>query len=822
MMMRSRLVAFASVLTVGSVAFADPDPRGVELVRLLGPRAGAAFAPVSGQIGALVVLPQGQSAASLGLEEVAPGIGQLRADPASLIVYADAHPDLRMEITPPARMMLDHARFSTQLFQSQLVTHATGKGVAIGVADTGLDVTLSDFRDPATKKSRVAWYLDLSMKPLGLHTDLEQKFGLKDDKGQVVAGAVLSGADIDARIAAGEQVPIDEVGHGTHVTSIAASEGGTTTYGGFAPEATLIIARVSRVASTSFEDADILTGAQFIFERADAMKVPVVANFSLGSDFGPHDGSILWEQVLASNVGPAHPGHAIVVAAGNSGSIVDTPIHQNVYVSHGSKVRVPITSAGAQRGTVQVWVTEHVGATLSIGLDGPDGTWISPVANGDQVGKNTKDYNAGVIHGSGAKGSAVPAGSLGATVVWSGKWPAGSYAVTLQGEGSAELYLDGSGDANLFGSTPTSFTIGVREGTVGLPATHPDLIAVGATVNREGWKSISGQSLTLGVTQLDRTGRVRDPRQTEGLRPVDGDVAAFSGAGPNALGVPKPDILAPGGIVVAAMSQQALPGIPTSIFTSTTCPRDKSGNPGDSRCLQVDAHHAMSSGTSMAAPMVAGIAALLYERDPTLTQDTVRALLQAGAHRVRGAAPFYDQAGPGEVDVLGALGALDDLKNPKSSLPDRDSSWMSLSEDFVTADGSIPLTVILELRSADGHRGSLFDASRLQPKVLLLSRPLPVLPEIRRASAPGLFSYEVRVPAGLGGESLTVGALFDGVDIVTPVTIPIATDAWSSSYAPHTKGGCFVGAPTPSQSSDGLVALCGILVTYIARRKAKR
>ena len=34
------------------------------------------------------------------------------------------------------------------------------------------------------------------------------------------------------------------------------------------------------------------------------------------------------------------------------------------------------------------------GASLSVGLDGPGGTWLSPVKGGDSGGKNTSDYNA--------------------------------------------------------------------------------------------------------------------------------------------------------------------------------------------------------------------------------------------------------------------------------------------------------------------------------------------------------------------------------------------------------------------------------------------
>ncbi len=67
---------------------------------------------------------------------------------------------------------------------------------------------------------------------------------------------------------------------------------------------------------------------QFLFDRADFMKKPIAVNLSLGSDFGPHDGTMAWEETLASYVGPGFPGHALVAAAGNSGDITSAPVHR--------------------------------------------------------------------------------------------------------------------------------------------------------------------------------------------------------------------------------------------------------------------------------------------------------------------------------------------------------------------------------------------------------------------------------------------------------------------------------------------------------------
>jgi subtilisin family serine protease len=634
----------------------------------------------------------------------------------------------------------------------------------------------------------------------------------------LIAGAVLTGAEIDVILGAKQQAPGDEVGHGTHVTSIAAGNGGQnphTPYSGMAPGAKLVFARVTRDASDSIENDDLVHGVEFLFDRGDAEKKPISVNLSLGSDFGPHDGTFLWETALASYVGPDKPGHALVVAAGNSGSIVETPIHQSVHVADGSRVRVPVTTGGATNGSVQVWVSMRDGATLNVGLDGPDGQWIAPIGDGQDAGRSQSGYNAGVVNGASAQNSQVPKGSRGAYVAWSGAWPGGDYNIVLEGQGTADLYLQAGGDAGSGTSKPTAFTAGVREGTINLPATHPSVLAVGCTVNRPKWVSIDKAEVSLHVPLLDEVGGQALPGHPSRVL-ADGEICWFSSAGPTVTGVPKPEISAPGGLVVAAMAKQATPGTPGSIFTNPSCPPATKGGDPDPKCLQVDPYHGVAVGTSMSAPLVAGAVALLFERDPTLTQDKIVALLQAGAHAFRGASPYDDQGGPGELDVAGALDALEQMKSPKAFLPSYDKSWVTLSADYAAADGSTPLTVILELRTADGkHRADLL-GDRLQSVVKLDGQPTNPIAITRRA--PGVYTYVVDVPPGLGGSSLTLGATFDGNDIVPPKTIPIATDIWSSEYATVPKGGCTAAGARPEPGTFAL-ALLGLLLLKARSRR---
>jgi len=776
-------------------------PNGAAFVHMLGARAAETLAPNTGMIGALVAIPKGQRAEDYGLEPVVPGIGRLRAPPARIEDFGFAHPELRMEVAPPLHTLLDRAGVWVLADVARRERGADGKGVMVGVADTGLDVTNPEMLD-ANGKSRVAWMLDLSLVPLGVHADLEQKFGIADAQGgPVTGGAVLSNDMVDVllrQISTGNCVeangkkcaPSDEIGHGTHVTGIAASRGADGKFPGIAPAADIVFVRVTRGRSDGIENDDLVRAVEFMFDRADAEKRPMVVNLSLGSDFGPHDGTFLWEETIAGHIGPDHPGRAVVAAAGNSGSIVETPIHQSVRATKGATLRVPVRTEGADSGSVQVWVTLREGADLEIGLDGPDGEWIAPIEEGHQNGKNTSDYNAGVIYGHGLEGSPIPDGSRGAVVVWTGKWPAGTYAVTLKGSGMAELYLQGLGDASLGSDRQVTFTNGVREGTINLPATHPDIIGVGCTVNRPRWTSIAGADVGLRVPKLDQAGGLAAPR-TVGVSAFrdlfEGEVCWFSSAGPTATGVPKPEIAAPGALVISALSRSAKPGVAGSVFTNPSCPTTKFGK-SDARCLQIDDNHGIAVGTSMSSPVVAGVVALLLQKDPTLTQDKILALLQGGAHHFRNAVPFDDQSGPGEVDAMGALDALDEMKNPALQLPVAEQSWLTLSSDYVPADGSTPVTAIVELRTGDAkHRADFFDKNRIAPVLLVDGEPFETPPEIIRRG-PGVWFFTWKPPAGLGGSRATFGATFDGAPIVASHTVPIAADQWNAAYPSHATG----------------------------------
>jgi len=173
-------------------------------------------------------------------------------------------------------------------------------------------------------------------------------------------------------------------------------------------------------------------------------------------------------------------------------------------------------------------------------------------------------------------------------------------------------------------------------GTITAPANDPYVITVGAMKN-------------VGtMTRLDDL------------------IASYSSKGPSLIDhVVKPDLVAPGNRTISLLAAKALLQtkstsanlVPNSYYQSTTS-------------TSTSANYFRLSGTSMAAPIVSGAAALMIGRDPSLTPDTVKARLMLSATK---SFPLYSTAidsgtsnsytsqydifsiGAGYVDVWAAL-----------------------------------------------------------------------------------------------------------------------------------------------------------------------
>ena len=177
--------------------------------------------------------------------------------------------------------------------------------------------------------------------------------------------------------------------------------------------------------------------------------------------------------------------------------------------------------------------------------------------------------------------------------------------------------------------------------------------------------SVAAATVSRQRSSFSSNGLIMD--NSEGVPiPPDGHVS-FSG---DRIGFYHPDISAPGSDIVSSCG-------PTAAYVGP-CP------PGGT---------ISASGTSMASPQIAGVAALLLQANPSLTPQRLRETLEATASVPADGSPFW-QSGYGFVDVTAAI-TLARRKDPHGKhlakahaladarvLGDRD--WQVLQSDFWT------------------------------------------------------------------------------------------------------------------------------------------
>jgi len=521
----------------------------------------------------------------------------------------------------------------------------TGRGVLIGILDSGLDWRHPDFLS-GDGSTRIAAILDLSLSPeelAGVPAEFRGPFG----------GVLITREQIEQALAGNADLPTrDYMGHGTHCAGTAAAAPSAASspvgvFGGVAPGAGIIGVKVSPTQRDSvFSEVNILNGLEFIDSLATALGSPWVANMSFGGTLGPHDGSTEFDKYIDRLAAPGAVGRALVVAAGNESN---KGTHaEGEFGSHpGDSVELQLVISGEgshnDEMRVEVWLSEgHPGLTMT--LVTPAGVLLGPFEDGygDEEPLVTDE---GILIVENAFGGPDPDSGdrLVAIEFYDGQawWPDSSGSdisialktwriILASGTGFFDAYLYGThGLGARFGSHQS------RSGTVTEPGTSPELITVGAYVSRTEWPSAgNGEDLTTGFLGGS------DP----------GTLAYFSGLGPNRKDVLKPEITAPGRWIMASMSGFAWPlEEKISMYESPL-----SNKP----LLMVapDSIHAISQGTSFSTPHVAGLCALLLEADPTLSHAGVKSILSETATQDSLASGLPDNTwGYGRANAVGAV-----------------------------------------------------------------------------------------------------------------------------------------------------------------------
>ena len=498
-----------------------------------------------------------------------------------------------------------------------------GKGVKVGIIDTGIDYTHADFGGPGTV---AAWN--------AAHAN---SAGPWTPTAKVVGGYDFVGDDYDAEptdtdtyqpVPHPDSNPLGCNSHGTHVAGIVGGYGenadGTTFTGdygsltsddlynmkvgpGMAPLASLYALKVFGCAGSTNVVIPALDWALDPNGDGNFSDHLDIVNLSLGSDFAPADDP---ENAVIDTL--AQHGVLPVIAMGNAGDITDAggspgnatrslAVASTVdayQLRDGLKVNAPADVAGVADGQFSIaypWtgaspVTGQVVVSPADNKDGcqPYSAADAALIAGKVVWQYWDDNDATRACGSAARGAnAAVAGAVGAIFT-----------------SQLDVFAAGiTGDA--------------RIPIIQLPKAQTDRLQPAAeagtlNVTFDPALAASVKSITPGITDT---------------------LSSFSSRGTHgSVGVVKPDIAAPGDTIASA-------GL------------------GTGNGVLVD------SGTSMATPNVAGIAALVKLAHPQWSTEQLKAdLMNTAGHDVYSGdgqtGPIYgpNRVGAGRVDAQAAVG----------------------------------------------------------------------------------------------------------------------------------------------------------------------
>ena len=618
-------------------------------------------------------------------------LGALMADPA--LERAEAEPRLRA-VNDAARQEINADHIHRD--EAALGAAYRGRGVVVGIVDSGIDIFHPDFRDPAdSTRSRI----------LALWDQL-------DDSGPPPPGysygTLYTREDIEAALRGEAAIAVsDELGHGTHVAATAA--GNSPVYTGMAPEADLVVVKLLEdlgygeevPADEDFKSVvdefrgSLIDAAAYVFDQAARQRQPAVVNLSLGTFAGSHDGTGLVEQGLDALLEP--PGRAICAGVGNEGG---TRAHWGDF----------------ELEPDSLWTYYYVDTNLLLQ------EWLTGFAlffegeiTEDELESRMGALEAGpsvdiALYGTvGGPGSEEAAIAVGATAV------RGSF-FALQARDNLDntpwYELPALAERAISVRDTLSYSDGREAGIVELAAqyTADDRLAFYVLIRDTG-QQVDMENARISGGELFRLmarggGRIHvwtatgagmnganpllnmessDPRYRPGddafstfipatakrviavgshdnrtaaeLESRRGALSAYSSRGPTVDGRVKPELTAPGNAVLSALSRDAREMRALMAFTQSLM-----GAELDFPLLTSDEQHLLAQGTSMATPVVSGGVALYLKRNPQASTDIIRhALLthavQDSATASHGALP-NNHWGHGKLDILAAMGGI--------------------------------------------------------------------------------------------------------------------------------------------------------------------
>jgi subtilisin family serine protease len=500
-------------------------------------------------------------------------------------------------------------------------TGMTGEDIVIGIIDTGIDFRHESFQKEDSTDTRIFRIWDQGLTPIAG----ESGPAVSSLTGGPAYGVVYTDANINAAMATPATFDVrtkDCYGHGTHVAGIAAGNGKQKNFtsdprfvfAGVAPKATLVIVKYLSIgpepASTTplkrFKDA-----ISYILDVAGTR--PVVINCSFGHDTGPHDGLVEdgtdGAEIFLESTFATVTGKICVCAAGNSASRRQ---HAIITIPAGGTIEVPFELSDGRNGNtnfnscsteidlspldIDLWYNNSV-AGVTASVKQPPDTDFHP-APGLAVGDPYLEY---------------PSAANREFVI--------SHYVTSVSRNNITL------DRNNINISIYPNATSHRRGIYRVKLTGP----VGAVIHvwcgqAHGYGiALAADALIPASVQLTDANTINPPAHTPSVVTVgayddtNDHMACFSSQGPlvdysgSGILIDKPELSAPG---VGIWSAKSFNRIPEPLAGVQYMMREITGG------------YTQMGGTSMAAPHITGLVALMLQKKNNQTLADIKNVLQ--------------------------------------------------------------------------------------------------------------------------------------------------------------------------------------------------
>ncbi|MDX2002782.1 MAG: S8 family serine peptidase [Chitinophagales bacterium] len=484
-----------------------------------------------------------------------------------------------------------------------------GDGVIVGLIDDGINYQHQDFKKP-NGETRVRFIWDQTTS--NTNSPAPYNYGRQWTEADINNGTCTH----EERLAA--------FGHGTHVAGIACGNGSASNaYTGMAPNADIIAVafNYNRPFLSTFVDA-----VDYIFKKADAMGKPCVINASLGTYIGSRDGKDLAAEMVDALL-EERGGRALVAALGNAGQI---KMHLGYEVT--SDTAFTWFKYNTSSGDIffQVWAdtADMDSVYFSFGPDDVNSNFyfgnvgfhnirteypnIYQAGNPPQI-KNYLMYDGTTFIGVCSTQVTLTEGRYLLEVLIEPSFINHQWRFITTGKGRFDLWSarNQMGFADMVYQAPDPFANpsyanyrqpDTLQTLVSSFTCSEKVISVGNFSNKNQYIDVYGDTVYLNVTP----GALYKDDRADTLSRLG------SSYGPTRDGRLKPDISAPGGVVIATGNAR---------FISDAI---NSGNPANYQKVAWTGKHVRNSGTSMAAPMVSGAVALYLQKYPTANWQEIK------------------------------------------------------------------------------------------------------------------------------------------------------------------------------------------------------